>query len=168
MRRFHAFLLTAGLMAAPAGAFAGPPSPMSGAAPASDPPAAEWLPGTPRLGVMVMTLSPELRAHFGSTDQSGVLVARVEPGSPAALAGIVVGDVIVDVKGTKVDDAGDVRAALANLGSEPRASVKVLRDKQPRTFDVRFDRPTTGMLDALPGLRWLREMFVTPDRPSST
>jgi predicted metalloprotease with PDZ domain len=167
MRRFHALLLAAGLMAAPAGALAGPPS-STETGQASDPFAAEWLPGTARLGVMVMTLSPELRAHFGSTDQTGVLVARVEPGSPAAIAGIVVGDVIVDVKGIKVDEAGDVRAALANLGKEQRASVKVLRDKKLQTFDVRFDRSTTGMLDALPGLRWLREMLATPDRPSST
>lgn len=89
MRRFHA-LLTAAAMAA---------APMSAAADRSrDPLKAgeprgptteklEWSMSKRRLGVLVMSLTPELRKHLGATESRGVLVARVEPGTPAAAAG---------------------------------------------------------------------------------
>src|SRR5262245_19487116 len=47
-----------------------------------------------RLGVMVMELTPELRAYFGAPRDSGLLIAQVVPDSAAARAGVRVGDVI--------------------------------------------------------------------------
>lgn len=47
------------------------------------------------LGAETMELTRELRSHFGAPADSGILVAGVEPGSPAALAGLEVGDVVV-------------------------------------------------------------------------
>src|SRR5262249_55289936 len=47
-----------------------------------------------KLGLSVIGLNPELRGFFSAPKDSGLLVARVEPGSPAAAAGIKVGDVI--------------------------------------------------------------------------
>src|SRR5688500_11528121 len=46
--------------------------------------------GGPRgfLGVGTLPLTKELRAHFGVPEESGVLVASVEAGSPAEKAGI--------------------------------------------------------------------------------
>jgi predicted metalloprotease with PDZ domain len=164
MRRFHAFLLATGLVAAPMSAVAKP----------SDPPGptmlerAEPSAGKRRLGVMLMTLSPELRTFFGSTDKTGVLVARVEPGSPAAMAGIAVGDVIVDVHGTKVDDAADVVGALAMTAKDQRVAVTVLRERKPMTLDVKLEPPATSILETWPGLRWLRDMFDVPERAKST
>ena len=159
MRRFHAFLLSAGLVAAPAGALARP----SDSTATSDPTHTEKLESSAskgRLGVLVMSLTPELRTHFGSLDKTGVLVARVEPGSPAALAGIAVGDVLVDVNGSKVDDALDVIAALASVRDDQKITVKVLRDHKSQTLDVRMSRPTTGVLERLPAFDWLRELFT--------
>lgn len=150
MRRFHAFLLAAGLLAAPAHVMAGP----------SEPPQ-----GQKTLGVMVMSLTPELRTHFGSTDRSGVLVGRVEPGSPAALAGIAVGDVITEVHGAKVDDAGDVLTALAASPSGKRVTVRVLRDAKARTFDVSFDGRDTQQSSALEAFpQWLRQLFKATEQ----
>ncbi len=51
------------------------------------------------LGVELTTLTPELRRHFGVPDESGVMIGRVEEGSPAAVAGLQVGDII-----TRLDD----------------------------------------------------------------
>ncbi|MDB4953702.1 MAG: serine protease [Myxococcales bacterium] len=79
-----------------------------------------------RLGVMVMGLTPELRAHFGAPKDAGLLVARVQPNSPAARAGIQVGDVLTTVGGTKVQGAADVIAALANSNGG-RVPVEVIR-----------------------------------------
>jgi S1-C subfamily serine protease len=166
MRRFQSLLLAVGLVAAPVGAVAKP----------SDQPLSDsWMmekfefsTSKGRLGVMVMSLTDELRTHFGSANKTGVLVARVEPGSSAARAGIAVGDLIVEVKGKPVDDAGDVLHALADVDKNAGATVKVFRDKKPMTIDVRFDGDTTSTLDAFPGFKWLREMFSLGNVERST
>ncbi|MBX3159015.1 MAG: PDZ domain-containing protein [Deltaproteobacteria bacterium] len=92
---------------------------------------------TPRLGVVVTELSPELRQHFGAPEDRGVLVARVSPGSMAERAGIRVGDVIVEVRGTPVSSGEDVRQALRR--STPGAGIptKVVRDGHPITLDAK-------------------------------
>jgi len=83
-----------------------------------------------RLGVMVLGLTPELRRFFGVASDRGVLIARVEPSSAAARAGIQVGDVLVRV-GPQVVHAGDdvVQALAARQGG--RLRVTVVRQSRP-------------------------------------
>ena len=77
-----------------------------------------------RLGVMVMAVTPELRHFFGVASDRGVLVARVEPGSAAARAGVQVGDVLVRV-GPQIVHTGDdvIQALAARPGARVRVSV---------------------------------------------
>ncbi|PKN15182.1 MAG: peptidase S1, partial [Deltaproteobacteria bacterium HGW-Deltaproteobacteria-3] len=49
------------------------------------------------LGLGVQDLTPEIAAALGITDKHGVLVTGVEPSSPAALAGLRRGDLILEV-----------------------------------------------------------------------
>ncbi|HEY6174925.1 MAG TPA: PDZ domain-containing protein [Kofleriaceae bacterium] len=85
-----------------------------------------WQTGQTRLGVMVMALTPELRRFFGITSDRGVLIARVEPGSAAARAGIQVGDVLTRVANQPVRTGDDVLQALAAHSGE-RIRVGVVR-----------------------------------------
>lgn len=127
MRRTHAFLLTAGLVAAaPTSAVAGPTTQPSQIHVETF----SFSTSRGRLGVTVLGITPELRTHLGATADRGVLVARVDPGSPASLAGIAVGDVLVEVHGRAVDSAGDVLAACANVGKDQPIAIQVLRDRK--------------------------------------
>ena len=67
----------------------------------------------PHLGILVEGMTPELRAYFGVPSDRGLLVARVEPNSAAARAGLQVGDVLMSVQGQRVNQASDVLATLA-------------------------------------------------------
>jgi membrane-associated protease RseP (regulator of RpoE activity) len=134
MRRFPALLVVAGLATAPASVAAGPSKD-----PWSTPQTIEkleWSTSKGRLGVMVMGLTPELRKHLGAAEDRGVLVARVDPKTPAAAAGIQVGDVIVEVHGQKIDAAPDVLAALADVGKGQHAKVSLVRDGKSLTVDA--------------------------------
>lgn len=67
-----------------------------------------------RLGVAVLQISRALRAHLGAPDDRGVLVDAVTPDSPAARAGLRVGDVLVEVDGAPAASASDVLDAMAD------------------------------------------------------
>jgi serine protease Do len=52
---------------------------------------------TPRLGMKVEELTPEVAKNLGLTEMSGIVVVQVEDDSPAALAGLKPGDVILEI-----------------------------------------------------------------------
>jgi serine protease Do len=73
-----------------------------------------------RYGLTVEPLTPELAARLNvDRDVKGVVITEVDPGSPAATAGLRTGDVIEQVNGKSVDDAGDVRDALDGNNGKP-------------------------------------------------
>ncbi|HEY5945997.1 MAG TPA: PDZ domain-containing protein, partial [Kofleriaceae bacterium] len=115
----------------------------------------EWSTSQGRLGVMVMSMTPELRQYFGAPNDRGVLVAKVEPGSPAAKAGIKVGDVLVNVRGESVDEAMDVIAALAKAKQGDKVSVQVVRDKKT----IALDATMSSSASTSSSLDWLHEAF---------
>ena len=59
------------------------------------------------LGMAVQNLTPEIAKGLGLKKETGVVVTRVEPGSPAADAGIQTGDVIREVNRKPVKDVDD-------------------------------------------------------------
>lgn len=158
MRRIQALLVTAALAAAPAGAAAGPSHDSSSTRTFER---FEWSTSKGRLGAMVMSLTPELRAYFGAATDRGVLVAHVDPGTPAAEAGITPGDVIVEVHGRTIDAATDVLSAIADVTKGQKVAIQLVRDRKPMSLDVTL----TG--DARPNLfdptwtriPWLRELM---------
>jgi serine protease Do len=79
---------------------------------------------------------PELLRGYGASH--GVFVTNVEPGGPAAKAGIKVEDVIVDFRGQPVKDGDDLvsRVSATPVGTE--ASVTVLRSGKKMDFTVKI------------------------------
>jgi serine protease Do len=60
------------------------------------------------MGITVRNLTPEMARRLRLNEQTGVVVTRVEPGSPAADAGIQAGDLIREVNRKPVKDANDM------------------------------------------------------------
>src|SRR5689334_14511121 len=82
--------------------------------------------GKGRLGVFVLGITPELRKHYGVPGDRGVLVARVEAGSPAASAGLQAGDIITDAGGRMIDQASDLSSAISGIGKGKSVDLKVV------------------------------------------
>ena len=59
------------------------------------------------LGITVQNVTPEIAKGLGLKKETGVVVTRVEPGSPAADAGIQTGDVIQEVNRKPVKNVED-------------------------------------------------------------
>jgi serine protease Do len=67
---------------------------------------------TERLGMTIGQLTPELSRQLGATNQRGVVVMQVEPGSSAANAGLAEGDIITRVGDHDVQTQQDFAEAL--------------------------------------------------------
>jgi len=83
-----------------------------------------------RVGLSLAPLSPELRDRLDVPAATrGVVVAEVQNGSPAELAGIRQGDVIVGVGNHPVGDVAETTAAIRKAaGGASSMALRVLRD----------------------------------------
>lgn len=70
----------------------------------------------------------------GARSDTGVLIVKVEPGSPAARAGIARGDIILAVDGTDVATAADLQEALASRRPGDMMKVTVRHGDEKRTL----------------------------------
>jgi S1-C subfamily serine protease len=104
-----------------------------------------------RIGVAIQDLTPDLAEALGSRSGQGAVIGNVEPGSPAARAGLAKGDVITAVDGIAVKSAAQLRNAigLTPVGQEVELSyerkgtrtVTRVRIEQQRTEAGRTVRP---------------------------
>jgi S1-C subfamily serine protease len=68
----------------------------------------------------------------------GVLVVRVEPGSPAASAGIVRGDIILSIDGKDVSTGAEIRAAVTARKPGDTVKVAVRHGDATPTYSVKL------------------------------
>jgi serine protease Do len=87
---------------------------------------------TPSLGMIVEDLTPELAARLNLEDQTGVVVAQVQPGSPAAEAGLQPGDVIEEVGHTPVSSVQEYEKAMSDLAKSASIRLRVSTDNASR------------------------------------
>lgn len=101
----------------PSGAWPAPaaaPDPAHAPAPYS--PLTPYVLGRNRVaGAEVIDLQPEMSGYFET--ETGVLVIEVAPGTPAALAGLLPGDVITHLGSVRVHSIDDLRIGVARAGS---------------------------------------------------
>src|SRR2546423_6903933 len=80
------------------------------------------------IGAVTATLTPEEAKRLGLRASKGALVARVFPGSPAAIAGLRVGDVITAVGDRAVDSREAFSTFTATIPSGQPLDLKVTRE----------------------------------------
>jgi serine protease Do len=74
--------------------------------------------GTVDIGLQVQNLTSELAQRFGYEGDKGVVVSQVEPGSPAADAGLEVGTLIMQVERQPVTSTDEFAAAIKKAKSK--------------------------------------------------
>ena len=86
------------------------------------------------IGVALAPLSPELRDQMNLPDGAkGAVVAEVRPGSPAQMAGLKQGDVVVGVGLKAVTNPAEAASTIRSARRDGKAlALRVLRDGQQR------------------------------------
>jgi serine protease Do len=104
------------------------------------------------LGVGLQPLDENIAGSLGLPKDSGEIVRSVQPGDPAAKAGIQQGDVIVSVNRQPVNPDQTVSYIIANTAVGSRVPVELIRDGKRQTVTVTVgQRPTEEALAALTG-----------------
>jgi len=88
------------------------------------------------LGVEIQPVTPDLADSLGVKPDNGALVAKETAESPAARAGVKVGDVIEAVDGQNVADPRDLSRRIAALGPKKAVSLTLSRDGKEQKIDV--------------------------------
>ncbi len=88
------------------------------------------------IGVRVKPIDTALREHLPTlADRPGLVVAVVEPDSPAAKAGLKVADILLAVGDVPVSDFDSLVARIQATGGKP-VPLQVLRAGKPMTIEV--------------------------------
>ncbi len=72
----------------------------------------------------------------GRTQEQGLLIVRVEPGSPAEAGGMLIGDILVSLDGQSVTDTDDLQPLLMNERVGKTVPVEVIRGGSLHTLHV--------------------------------
>jgi serine protease Do len=92
-----------------------------------------------RMGVGINDVTPENAAFFHLNNASGALISQVEAGSPAGKAGIKVGDVITELNGKKMDNSGQLQAAISAQRPGDKVTLTVMREGKSLTLPVTLE-----------------------------
>lgn len=95
------------------------------------------------LGLTVHALTYETQRYFQmKSEDPGVLVAKIEPGSKSAVAGIKPYEIVTHVNGQPVTSVADFESLVSDGGDSLRLSVK--RMQKGRVVKIRMDKATSG------------------------
>jgi serine protease Do len=72
------------------------------------------VPEKERLGLSVQTVTPDIARSLGLDQAQGVIVSNVQPGSPAADAGLARGDVILEVNRRAIKSPAELQNIIDN------------------------------------------------------
>ncbi len=92
------------------------------------------------LGVKIQTVTEEIAETLGIAENTGALVAGVSPEGPAAVAGIVGGDVILKFDGKDVSTMRGLPKIVAQTQIGKSVDVEFLRNGQKKTLKVAVGR----------------------------
>jgi serine protease Do len=90
------------------------------------------------LGVEIQPVTPDIARALGLNPVEGALVAEVQPGGPAANAGIVPGDVIVAVDNNPISKGADLAARIGSMSPGSSATIGIIHDGREHTISLRL------------------------------
>ena len=95
------------------------------------------------LGVNIAEITEEIAESLSFASSEGALITAISPGSAAELAGLEIGDVVVEVNGEPISGPSELRNYIGMRRPDEMIEINVLRDGELLTFEA-----TLGELSA--------------------
>lgn len=100
-----------------------------------------WNATRPRLGIDAEDLDGEFGNFFGAPEGEGILIRGIIPESPAAKAGLKVGDVITSLDGERIRSIGELREKIVEKKEGKTVNLGLIRNKAAMSLSVELPAP---------------------------
>jgi len=97
-----------------------------------------------RIGIGVADVTPENAKFFDESNPTGAVVTQVESDSPGAKAGLLIGDVITEIDGKTISDAGELQVVVGQHQPGSKLTLEVLRDGKSMSIPVTLEAMGNG------------------------
>ncbi len=91
------------------------------------------------IGIQIADVTPDNAKFFQMNKAEGALISDVDPDAPGAKAGLRTGDVITELDGKAVTDAGQLQMAVGQKRPGDTIHLQVMRDSKPTTVAVTLE-----------------------------
>ncbi len=91
------------------------------------------------LGVYIQNITPDIAKAMKLRKTNGVIVSKVQEGSPAEKAGMKAEDIIVKFDGKKIKNNTELSTMVAGTSPGSKVEVEVLRDGKMKTLTVKLE-----------------------------
>ena len=105
------------------------------------------LTGKPRLGVTIANVNTASRAAMLKQIPVGVFITKVDAGGPAEKAGLLAGDIIVDVNDTVITDSNQLISLVGQFKVGDTLKIKVYRAEGLLDLTANEDAPDGEYID---------------------
>ena len=91
------------------------------------------------IGIQISDVTPDNAKFFQMNKAEGALISEVEPDAPGAKAGLRTGDVIVELDGKPVIDAGQLQMTVGQKRPGDTIHLQVVRDSKTTSVAVKLE-----------------------------
>ncbi len=91
------------------------------------------------IGIQISDVTPDNAKFFQMNKAEGALISEVEPDAPGAKAGLRTGDVITELDGKPVTDAGQLQMIVGQKRPGETIHLQVMRDSKPMSVAVKLE-----------------------------
>ena len=96
-----------------------------------------------QIGVSARNITPALASGLGLDRDDGIVIEDAIPGSPAAIAGLMPGDIVLSVNEKRVENIRQFALALYPFAVGEKATLEIQRGKQTISYQI----PVSEKLD---------------------
>jgi serine protease Do len=91
------------------------------------------------IGIQIADITPDNAKFFQMNKAEGALISQVDPDAPGGKAGLRTGDVITELDGKPVTDAGQLQAVVGQKRPGDTIHLQVVRDSKPTSVSVTLE-----------------------------
>jgi len=93
----------------------------------------------PFIGIQIADVTPDNAKFFHMDKAAGALISEVQPDTPGAKAGLQTGDVVIELDGKPVADAGQLQMTVGQKRPGETIHLQVVRDGEPMSVAVTLE-----------------------------
>src|SRR5271170_5963989 len=93
----------------------------------------------PYIGIQIADVTPDNAKFFHMDKAAGALISDVQPDTPGAKAGLQTGDIVTELDGKSVADAGQLQMTVGQKRPGETIHLQVVRDGKPMNIAVTLE-----------------------------